>query len=118
MKQKFPAFHLAALMIILPILYLSCTAFEKGKKTDELMTYSHKNSLFNRAVLVASNGKIINRHTFGYSSFRAYQTQEALIDIQHDNALELHQLQNSNRSFLQGMAPFLERNAAPFVWRE
>lgn len=63
------------LHLLLAIILLACNNSDNDHNSgivdsiDLLMNYSHKNGLFNGAVLVSQNNEVIYRNSFGYTDF-------------------------------------------------
>lgn len=66
--SKSVLFIFPAVLFLLSISNLSCSTAEKARNIDDLMKYSHDAGIYNGAVLVAHNGKIIYKKAFGYAN--------------------------------------------------
>ena len=69
MKYSLSVLLISTFWIILYLLSQSCTADSKAKKIEELMTYCYRTDIFNGAVLVAHEGKILYQSSFGCANF-------------------------------------------------
>lgn len=73
MKQKSFAKSISTFLLFLSIFYMSCSVAEKAKKIDDLINYCYDADIFNGAVLVARNGKVIYKNAFGYSNLENFE---------------------------------------------